>query len=190
MDEQKEIVESDFFDFEQAFSNINQSINSLSEKIETLIQELAKKKKKEQYPYPYPYPYPQPKKKKMSEDGEEETQETQEEDPEKKEMAEKLKQYEEKERQEALEEFASICGNEKIKEELADFSTEQIKKLISLAKEKKINFGKTLKSPENTKDFEKIEKLKQKIRDFEEAGLTIMAQEAREELKKLESYVR
>ena len=176
MDQKDEPMESDFFDFAAAFGDLNSKIEKLSEAIYQLVDE-AKKKKKE-----YPYPYPYPKKKKMSEDEEGDG----EEDEEKKEMAKKLEKLEAEEKNRLAEEFAKLQGNEKLKEEVAEFSIDQLKKLISLSKSKEVNFGKTLKGPETTKDYSKeISELETKIKDFQKAGLEMSAKEAQEELEKL-----
>jgi len=180
MEQKDEPMESDFFDFATAFGDLNAKLEELSEAIQQLVDE-AKKKKKE---YPYPYPYPYPKKKKMSDD--EEGDGEGEEDEEKKEMAKRIEELEAEKKNELLEEFAKLQGNEKLKEEVADFSIDQLKKLISLSKAKEVNFGKTVKGPETTKDYSKeIAALETKIKDFQAAGLEMSAKEAQEELERL-----
>jgi len=163
----------EFFDFAQAFSDLNSKIESMASSMTALTEELKKKKEE------YPYPYPKEKKKKMSEDGDEE-------DEEKKEMAAKIKEYEEKEKNSLLNNLAELQGNEAVKSEFSEFSIEQIKKLIDMSKTKTVNFGKTLKGKEEPSDnSKKIAELEQKKADLELANLN--TEEVQKELDSLKS---
>lgn len=176
-----EPMESDFFDFAQAFGDLKQMLSKISDTISELSEDM-KKKKKEEYPYPHPSPYPKKKNKKMSEGDDDD----EEEDKEKEEMKKKIEEFEAKEKEQALAQFAEAQGNEELKKELSDFSVDQIKKLQELTRAKTISFGKTLKGPESGKDFSKeIKELEQKEKDFKAAGLMKSAEEVHARLSKL-----
>lgn len=140
-------IESDYFDFEQAFGGINETLSKLTETLSGL-------------------------KEFMKGDDKDKSKNNHVEDPEKKEMAAKIADYEKKEKETAAAGFAKSQGNPELTKELNDFSVSQIKKLSEMTKDKTISFGKTNKGSESGKDStKKLEELEQKAVDFKTAGL-------------------
>ena len=164
----------EFFDFTQAFSDLNSKIESMTSAMATLSEEFKKKKE---------YPYPYPKDKKMSEDESEP-----EPDKEKDDMAAKIKQYEDAEKKSLLDNLSELQENETVKTEFSEFSADQLKKLIDMSKSKTVNFGKTVKGKEDpSSDSKKIAELKARKETFINAGLETSADGVQKELDILTS---
>lgn len=158
-----ESMESEFYDFKQAFGGINESLSKLTEMLSGMKEFMAK-----------------------SGDEDKDKDKNKPEDPEKKEMAAKIADYEKEEKESAATEFAESQGNPDLTKELSDFSVSQIKKLSEMAKGKTVSFGKTNKGNESGKDSsKKLEELEQKEKDFMVSGLEISAKEVRAEIDQI-----